>query len=504
MMIEQTHLYNIESINAFIEEHFGKAINKRIIKTVDDTLFPVLLWKTGGEIPLKFMRFLFVGGVGYENFMPQIQSERNALFKMIEPKSGQAFASAVLQIILDRGGFVKKNAILFTPVARLGGIDIIQLLQQLIIQKKRATLVPLLAINGTLNAAKALNEIPKHFKSKQGVVVLSCKKNFKLIAQILGMTPAQLEDEIIPNFGFTDLYYPYQTLKGQAFRAFISDDFKIRFLDENDKIRKSVPAQTPDELKNKFKVIAKEIRSLVKHQKQTLEQAMITERKWSKVDWEKHFLNKPLMFAFVQTLVWATYDKSGKIIETFMVAQDKALENVEYDEVELTENIYLGILHPLHLSSDDIEAWSTYIIDNEIKTPFDQLHRKVYTVEETMFSNKWLNLYGGKTCSNIVGRGERRGWSRGEIGDAGAVLTYFKSFEKAGIDVHVVTEELSIGLNYDCIFDELFFVKHGDQNASYYRSSYNKSEKDKFLIALSKIPKIIFSEVLADMEFFIS
>jgi hypothetical protein len=503
-MIEKETKSSIENINAFIEENFGKAISKPIIRSIDDTQFPTLLWKNGGEIPLKFVRFLFIGGVGYDNFMPQIQSERNTLFSLIEPESGQIFASAILKLILDRGGFVKKNAILFVPVARLGGLDVIQTLQQLIIKKKRATLVPLLGINGTLNAAKALNEIPKNFKSKQGVVVLSCKKNFKLVAQLLGMNSLELEDEIIPDFGFTNLYYPFQTLKGQNFRAFISDDFKIRFLEESDKIRKSVPAQTPDKLKDKFKTITKEIRSLVKHQKQTLEQAMITERKWSKTAWDKHFLNKPLMFAFVQTLVWAAYDKSGNIVETFMVAQDKALENAEYDEVELTENITLGIIHPLKLSSDDVEAWSTYIIDNEIKTPFDQLHRKIYAIEKTMFSSKSINLYGEKTCSNIVGRGERRGWSRGGIGDGGGVLTYFKSFEKAGIDVHVVTEGLSIGFNYDCIFGELFFVKHGDKNASYYHSGYYRSEKDKALIALLKIPKVILSEVLADMEYFIS
>ena len=503
-MVKETHSYNIENINAFMEEHFGKAIHKSIIKTIDDTLFPKLLWKTGGEVPLKFVRFLFIGGVGYDHFMPQIPSERNALFNMIEAESGQVFASAVLQVILDRGGFVKKNAILFIPVARLGGMDVIQMLQQLIIKKKRATLVPLLGINGTLHAAKALNEIPKHFKSKQGAVVLSCKKNFKLIAQILGMKSIDLEDEIIPDFGFVDLYYPFQTLKGQNLKAFISNDFKIRFLDENDKIRKSVPAQTPDELKTQFKAITKEIRLLVKHQKQALEQSMITERRWSKMAWDKHFLNKPLMFAFVQTVVWAAYDKSGKIVETFMVAQDKALENVEYDEVELTDNMYLGIVHPLHLSSDDVEAWSTYILDNEIKTPFEQLNRKIYTIEETMFNKKSLHLYVGKTSSNIVGRGERKGWSRGAIGDGGAVLTYFKSFEKAGIDVHVVTEDLSIGYNYDCTFGGLFFTKYGDKNASYYHYGYYQNDKNKFLTALSKIPKIIFSEVLADMEFFIS
>lgn len=495
--------YSIERITNYMNDKFSKDIQKPIKRGLDETLFPTLYWKEGGEVGLEYVRFIFLANKNYEYHASHIRTECNAIFEKIDKQSGEKFASYILDLIQSNGGFVKKNKYLFVPMTYLGGDDVITAIRDKVVKTNRAALVKLLGINGSMKAARALAEMPKNFKNKQGAVVTSCKENFAIIAYKMGMTVTDLQDEMIPDFGFVDLYYPFETAKGQHFRAFLANDFKIRFLDENDKIRKSVPAQTPDELKLKFKGIAKEVRALVKQQKLTLEQAMITQRRWKKAAWDKHFMNKPLMFAFVQTLVWATFDENGAVLQTFMVAQDGTLEDTEYEEIELDETAIIGLIHPIQLEENVIESWTVYMNDGKLKTHFDQLNRKVNYVDNEIFDDKMLSKFEEKACPNIVGRSEKRGWSRGSIVDAGGVSFYMKSFENARVDVIVQTEGLSIGYNYDCVFGKLYFVKHGSVQVGSYTYDEPDNNKDNRLISVKNISKIIYSEVINDMEFFI-
>ncbi|MGB0985435.1 MAG: DUF4132 domain-containing protein [Saprospiraceae bacterium] len=497
--------FSYEQIESYIEANYNKAIQKPIKKNVSDIDFPKMYWKDDdlGEVPLSFIRFLFIAAKSFQEYNPLLKQKGEAIYKMIDPKSGEVFANKLLELIEEKGGFYKKNEFLFTPMARLGGSKVIQAVKNAIISKKRANLVTLLSINASLEAAKALNEIPKFFKSKQGKTVLACKKDFKKIATKMGMTSLELQDELISDFGFIDFYFPFKTNKNELFRAFINSQFKLEYINDNEKTRKTPPPQIPIELKNHFKVLAKEIRTLTKEQKKTLEQAMVTGRLWKKASWEKHFLKKPLMFLFSQTILWAYLDEKNKIIEPFMVAQDQTLENSDYDEISLPENVKIKIIHPIELTNTQIKPWLNYLQDNEIITPFSQLDRPIYIPSSNILNQKNLLEFSEKKCLNIVGKAERSGWERGTIGDAGAVLTYFKTFEAANVDVFVQTEGLSIGYNYDCTFGRLYFVRHGSVDTSPYAYDDPRSNFDTRLLPLKSIPKTIFSEVMKDMNYFV-
>jgi hypothetical protein len=497
--------FSYEQIESYIQTNYGKAVLKPIKKNITEADFPKLYWKVDdlGEVPTSFIRFLFISAKGFEEYNPLLKQTGEAIYNMIDEESGEAFANALLDLVEQRGGFYKKNEFLFIPMARLGNSKVIQAIKEAIISKKRANLVQLLVINASIEAAKALTQIPKSFKSKQGKTVIACKKGFKRIATEMGMTSLELQDELVPDFGFTDLSFPFDTSKGERFNAFIGDDFKLKYINDEDKTRKTPPPQTSTDLKDHFKTLAKEIRILIKDQNKVLEQAMVSERKWSKLAWEKHFLQKPLMFIFAQKLIWAYLDEKNQVIETFMVAQDQTLENADYDEIELPEISSIKIIHPLSLTTSQIEAWLSYIQDNEIKQPFSQLDRPIFTKNPNILNKKNILEFAGKKCLNIVEKGERSGWERGTIGDAGAVSTYFKTFETANVDVFIQTEGLSVGYNYDCTFGRLYFVRHGSVDTSPYAYDDPQSNLDTRLLPLKAVSKTVFSEVMKDINYFL-
>ena len=93
----------------------------------------------------------------------------------------------------------------------------------------------------------------------------------RMAAEEKGITLFELMDETIPDFGFTGLFYEFEA-GGEQYRAFIDTNFQLVFLNENNRLFKSPPKTTSDDLKTEFKEIAKEIRDIVKSQSNRMEQ----------------------------------------------------------------------------------------------------------------------------------------------------------------------------------------------------------------------------------------
>ena len=139
--------FSYEQIEAYIETNYNKAIQKPIKKNVSDTNFPKMYWKDDDleEVPLSFVRFLFIAAKSFEEYNPLLKQKGEAIYSMIDIQSGEAFANTLLGLIEEKGGFYKKNEFLFIPMARLGGSKVIQAIKNAIISKKRANLVQLQA-----------------------------------------------------------------------------------------------------------------------------------------------------------------------------------------------------------------------------------------------------------------------------------------------------------------------------------------------------------------------
>jgi hypothetical protein len=194
-------------------------------------------------------------------------------------------------------------------------------------------------------------------------------ESFTIVAEELGISPYDLADQIIPDFGFEGLFKTFE-VEGQEYRAFVNQDFKILFLNEDNKTLKALPKGTPVDLQEEFKEIGKEIKDIVKSQTPRLEQYLIIQRQWDTEKWQSLFLNNPIMFVYATRLIWGAFNDQKQLLFTFKVQEDQTCINQDGDEVAFEEGQMIRMVHPLILETETINYWSEVLEDEGLSPAF--------------------------------------------------------------------------------------------------------------------------------------
>jgi hypothetical protein len=345
-----------------------------------------------------------------------------------------------------------------------------------------------LAMVGSDKALRIVEVIYRKFAAKKPAVSQAARAALDAAAAELNITMDELADRIIPNFDFNGIYKNFQ-IEGEEYRAFISAEFKLNFLNEDNKIRKSLPANTPKELKAEFKEIDKEINDVVKSQSGRLEKYMIEERRWSPQNWHTFFFNNPIMFVYALKLVWGIYDKEGKLINSFYCSEDTSLYDVNDEEITTNDDGYIGILHPCHLTAAQLEKWKDKLYALSMMTIFPILDRNVFRVEaeeeESSSTRIFSNQEVPKGADFVNTFLPKYNWIK-STGDGGH--SEFTKFYKDGL-VRA----------YANIEGPAAWYQGGTAPAKVHEITFmRKNWQDK--IALKELPPVFYSEVCADID----
>ena len=463
--------------------------------------------------------------------------ETRPLLSLIDRETSAPFAKWLLDAYFQNGAEAKLKWCL-TLGAVLGGDTEIAFLQRNIVSfmdnnrsKMAENVVKALALQGSQRALRAVDFFSRKYKNRSlGKAALEA---FDGAAEELGVTPYELSDSVIPNFGFDGLFKEFEANK-ETYRAYIGNDFKLAFLDDDNKLLKALPKGTPADLKEEFKEIGKEIRDIVKSQSSRLAQYLVIQRRWSVDNWHDLFLTNPVMFVYAVRLIWGVFDDKNQLIAIFRCQEDQTLTDAKGNEIDFealkstdvretfkvsrtfspkntvyTEgapHLQIGIVHPIDLDAETIDFWKNDLLDNGIEPIFPQLNRPVILLKEMDKNVKMSNAFEGVEIGGytFLSRMEKTGWVKGSIGDGGAILSYYKTFTEVGLVAIVMqTGSLSIGF-YDgnAEIGKLMFVKKADIRFGNYMYDEPSKMNDPRLVRFGDVPPIVYSEVMADMVFF--
>ena len=500
-------------------------LDKPVEKWIDEKKLPDLYFTSGKKLDNDAKRFLLYRMSRAKEMKSDIEAK--VVLNLIDRTKSGEFAKELFKLYLGNGADSKQKYCL-ALAGLLGDDEVVQTLRSTVQRWAENTLkwfqddkgqwqqsgegarlkmaeyaVGALALIGSNKALRSVEFFSRKFRSKNKNIGEAAKNALKTAAEELGISPYELADSIIPDFGFDGLFKNFE-VNGNEYRAFIDTNFKLAYFDENNKKLKSPPKGTPKELQDEFKEIAKEVRDIVRSQSDRLEQYMVIGRRWSKENWEKFFLNNPIMFVYALKLVWGEFDKNGNLLQTFYCSEDTTLMNIEDDEISLEDDSFVGMLHPLHIAKQEAQNWQDKFYEMGIETIFEQMNRPVFDLDEkeqtTLISNRFNNRK--VDARSAVGYFEKLGWKRGSVVDGGMVSSYCKSFEDAGIDAIIETEGIFMGYyDYDdCHLGRLYFVKTGSVLFGNYTYNEPHNEKDERLISFKNAPIIIYSEVIGDLE----
>ncbi len=478
-------------------------LKKAVKKWLNDIELPNLHWKNGEKVDADLPHYLFqVQKKKVKDWYTPSQEVQIILDEIDKGKSGD-FAYELLKLIEKNGGIKAANKILLPIVSVLGDNRTIDHLEKYCVTKNNELSANLLGNSDQDKAARSLDAIMLKYKTKYPNVKAAASRSFDKIAHRKGLTRLELFDKMIPNFGFENLFKTFE-VDGKEWKAFISSDLKLAYLNELDKIKKTLSTKASKELKDEFKNLNKEIRTIVKQQKVSLENYFMNGRKWDKIAWEEHFMQKPLMFAFAQNLVWGTY-QDGKLQTIFGVNQDQTLENVHLDEIELPNDVQIGMVHPLELDEEKLKNWKNYLEENKIKQSVLQIHRPIFVPEKTELIETVLKRFDGVgvKAGGFKSVLEKSSWNRGAVQDAGGVYSYYKLFENHDIQVVLTVEGIGVQIwdfNANIGLRELFFSKAWSIDIGMIFHNYYQDESAEGLIRIKDLPPVIYSEIMYDLH----
>lgn len=263
------------------------------------------------------------------------------------------------------------------------------------------------------------------------------------VANGLGLSPEELADRLVPTFGLSAAgtlvldYGPRGFLIGfdEQLRPTIWDvmrDPAGRWCAAT--VRAALPKPGPKDdpesaatVYRAFTTLRKEVKAAADQQIRRFERAMVEGRRWNSVDFQRLFVDHPLLWHLTRRLVWAAFDSEGTVTGSFRVAEDRTLAGAADEPITITEDTLIGIAHPLHLRTT-AAAWGEVFADYEILQPFPQLQREIHTLAPEETTGPVLERYRGRVVPTGRLLGMRgKVWERDDPAYSGVTLSIIRA-----------------------------------------------------------------------------
>lgn len=478
-------------------------LNKPVETWLDEDALPSLFYTTGKKLSKEEKRFLLYRMSRIKTMNSDMEAKY--ILQYLDKEKSAPFALELIKIYKDKGA-KPEHKYLMALAALLGDDTVVDKIKSTInnwIDESRYKMaeygIGALAIQGSDKALRWVEWYSRKYRSKKANVGAAALAALENAAAELGISSHELGDRIVPDFGFDGLF-KYFTVDGEEYRAFIDSNFKIAFFNEDNKKLKSIPAAADTALKDEFKAIGKEIRDIVKSQSPRLEYYLIIQRRWSYEQWQKFFLQNPVMFIYATKLVWGVYENDIPV-QTFICNEDTSLVNETGDEIEINSDSVIGIVYPTQLDEPLLQQWKQQLFDLSVEQVFPQLERRMPDMKDIDLTKNIIHKYNDKQMAtgSIRSTLERYGWHKGPTGDGGMLdsmkLLYFEKKLEAVMEVE------GVGAGYGWGFEEklgrLYIIDKTKDNG---RWGYAQNENDGRLVPFKNVPTIFLNEMLAAIE----
>ncbi len=330
------------------------------------------------------------------------------------------------------------------------------------------------------------------------------REHLEEIAKERGLTMEQLEDHAVSDCGLDATGGRTFDFGPRQFRVVLGPDLKPMVRDADGKVRPDLPKPNSKDdpalaeaAVGEWKLLKKLLGEVLKAQAARLEQAMVTERRWSREDWEKLILRHPLMTNLARLLVWGGYAADGTRTALFRVTEDLTCADAEDTPFDPAPLAQVGIVHPLRMTDAEKTAWGELLGDYEITPPFPQIGRPVYTLTDAERKDTRINRFnsGKVMAASLVGALDRLGWLRGSPAGDALYNEHLRFFYATDLTAVVQYEP---GVNMG---NPLYSEPQKLEGCYFLRGiqRYVFSYVQKETVPLAEVDPLVLSEVLADL-----
>jgi hypothetical protein len=306
-----------------------------------------------------------------------------------------------------------------------------------------------------------------------------------------------LEDASVPTCGLTSVGRLERRIGD--FTALVevtgSRDYRLAWQSPVGKAQSSVPAAIKTahaaELKQ-LKAHLKELEQQLPAQCRRLEAMLLSQRALSPSEHRERFVKHPLLGYLSQRLLWHIQG-SGQVCGLL----DDQLVDLQDRAVELPSDATITLWHPLHSSTDEVQAWRAWLETHAISQPFKQAHREVYILTD---AERQTRTYSNRFAAHVLKQHQfsalcrERGWHYTLQGNFDSHNTPYIDLQahRLRVEYWVDGAEQNEGTSEAGIFlhvltDQVRFLRAGTTEP----------------VDLEQVPGLVFSELMRDVDLFV-
>lgn len=479
-------------------------LKRPVFTWLDETTLPGLYLQSGHQLNADEVRLILYRMSRAKGM--RSDPEIKPVLQLIDREKSADFAKSVYKAFEEKQ-FDSKYKFLLLLAALFGNDDMVNKFCSALnkwIEGSRKVMceygIEALALQGSNKALRWIEWYSRKYRNKKTYISEAAAKALTAAAEELEITIHELGDRIVPDFGFEGLFKHF-TVAGDEYRAFIDSNFKLAYFNEDNKKLKSIPAAADKEMVAEFKSIAKEVRDVVKAQSSRLEHYLVVQRKWIFEEWQQFFLNNPIMFIYANKLLWGVYNKGQQLVSCFLCQEDTTLVDKEGDETEAPEGHFIGIVHPISLSQEELQTWKRQFFDLSIEPVFPQLERSVYMVADEDNAKRVVHSFVNvpTDSGSVKNTLDKHGWRKSDTGDGGYINTFHYSDHASKIVAELAVDGVLVyGFDDEAKLQQLCFIDTTVKKT--YNSGVSYTDRDERLIQLGKLSPVFYSEVVAAIK----
>ncbi|MEV6276132.1 DUF4132 domain-containing protein [Nocardia sp. NPDC051832] len=247
---------------------------------------------------------------------------------------------------------------------------------------------------GSHAALLALRDLSE--KADKSAVRDSARSRITDVAEVLGLTPDQLADRLVPDLGLRADGTALLDFGPRQFTVDFDEQLRTVLIRGDGTVVKALPKPGKNDDRPlataaiaTYRQLRKDVKRFAADQIRRLERAMVTERRFSVEELRDEYLGHPLRRHLTRRLIWAEF-RDDRLVTSFRIAEDDSFADAADNALTLAEDAVLGIAHPVHLGPDLIAAWSEVLTDYELLQPFSQIDREVHVLDAALLDEPRL------------------------------------------------------------------------------------------------------------------
>lgn len=372
---------NIEEAENYVADNYEESFDKSLKFIKDD--YNVFTKDKNKKIDIKIIKFIYGSYLKIKDNVRRlktidniidlidIDSFRNAAYKIFENDRSK-IASRIICGIYGNGNIIKDYS------KSIQGKEFYP----------RSYYIYILALNDGKYALSLLDEMTRKSKIKS----VRNASNFALdtIADKMKVSREELSDLLIPDFGLDKNGERIIHIEDKEYKISLNSNMDIDII-EKDKILKTIPKIFPKELKSEISFMKKEIKNVIKREREKILLLIMNGRKYNYLFWRNIYIYNSFLSCYSIELIWNLYDENNNFITTFRYLGDGSYIDSDDNYIILNENNFVSLASPLEMSSDLIKKWIKQLYDYEIVQPIKQL-QIIDNLEKEFYKYNDINI----------------------------------------------------------------------------------------------------------------